>query len=469
MYQENQHTLKGDVSVSGVGLHTGEYVNMTLKPAPAGAGIRFKRIDIEGQPEVKADVSYVTDTSRGTTIEHNGARASTIEHLLASFYGLGIDNAIVELDGNEVPILDGSAFQFIDAIEKVGLEELDAKRIYISIEDNIEITDDEKDVEIVATPSNDLRITTMIDFNSNVLGTQNATLKDIRDFKKEIAPCRTFCFLHELEALHENDLIKGGDLDNAIVVVDRPLEDGELERLSKLFNKKDIKVEDTGIVNNIKLHFPNEPARHKLLDVLGDISLAGYPLKANIFAYRPGHKTNVAFAKKLKTYVRKNKKMLGVPVYDPAQPPVFDVNYISKLLPHRYPFLLVDKIIELSDEHIVGVKNITFNEPEFTGHFPDNPIFPGVLQLEAMAQCGGVMALNSQGGPEKKFDTYFLKIDNAKFKRMVVPGDTLIMKLELKGPIRRGICEMRGSAYVGNQLACEADLMAQLVPRKDDE
>jgi len=468
MYQENQHTLNGDVCISGVGLHTGEHVNMTLKPAPAGFGIKFKRVDLEGQPEIKADVSYVTDTSRGTTIEHNGARASTIEHLLASFYGLGIDNALVELDGNEVPILDGSAFQFIEAIEKVGLEELDAKRVYITIDENIEIVDDEKDVEIVATPAKDLRITTMIDFNSNVLGTQNATLKDIKDFKKEIAPCRTFCFLHELEALQANGLIKGGDLDNAIVVVDRELEEGEIDRLSKLFDKKDIKVGDTGILNNIKLHFPNEPARHKLLDVLGDVSLAGYPIRANIIAYRPGHKTNVEFAKKIKAYARKNQKMLGVPTYDPSQPAIYDVKYIAKLLPHRYPFLLVDKIIDLSDEHIVGVKNITFNEPEFTGHFPDNPIFPGVLQLEAMAQCGGVMVLNSQGGPDKKFDTYFLKIDNAKFKRMVVPGDTLVMKLELKGPIRRGICEMRGSAYVADKLVCEADLMAQIVPRKED-
>ncbi len=469
MYQENQQTVKGNVEIKGVGLHTGEKVYMTIKPAQAGSGIRFKRTDLEGQPEFKADVDYVVDTSRGTTLEHNGARVATVEHLLASFYGLGLDNALVEIDGGEVPILDGSAFQFMEAIEKVGLEELDAKRVFISIGENIELIDEEKGAEIVATPAADLRITTMIDFNSHVLGTQNAFLKNIKDFKKEISPCRTFCFLHEIEQLHANNLIKGGDIDNAIVVVDRVLAQDELNRIATIFNKKDIKVEETGILNNIKLHFPNEPARHKLLDVLGDLSLTGYPIKANIIAYRPGHKTNVEFAKIIKKYIRKNKKMLGVPVYDPTQPPIFDVNYIAKLLPHRYPFLLVDKIIELSDEHVVGVKNITFNEPEFTGHFPDNPIFPGVLQLEAMAQCGGVMALNSQGGPEKKFDTYFLKIDNAKFKRMVVPGDTLIMKLELKGPIRRGICEMRGSAYVAGQLVCEADLMAQIVPRKEEE
>lgn len=468
MHQINQHTLKGNVEIEGVGLHTAERVKMILKPAPAGCGIRFKRVDLEGQPEFKADVDYVVDTSRGTTLEHNGARVSTVEHLLASFYGLGVDNALVEINGGEVPIMDGSAFQFVEAIEKVGLEEQDAKRVYITIDDNIEFRDEDKNAEIVATPAAEFRVTTMIDFNSHVLGTQNATLKDITHFKREIASSRTFCFLHELEQLHANNLIKGGDVDNAIVVVDRVIEADELSRLSSLFNMKDIKVEKTGILNNIKLHFPNEPARHKLLDVLGDISLAGYPIKANIIAYRPGHKTNVGFAKKIKQYIRKNQKMLGVPVYDPTQPPVYDVKYISKLLPHRYPFLLVDKIIELSDEHIVGVKNITFNEPFFTGHFPENPVFPGVLQLEAMAQTGGVMVLNSQGGPEKKFDTYFLKIDNAKFKQMVVPGDTLIMKLELTRPIRRGICEMRGSAYVGNKLVCEADLMAQIVPRNEE-
>jgi UDP-3-O-[3-hydroxymyristoyl] N-acetylglucosamine deacetylase/3-hydroxyacyl-[acyl-carrier-protein] dehydratase len=322
-------------------------------------------------------------------------------------------------------------------------------------------------VEMVATPNPDYKITTLIDFNSNVLGTQHAYLKNLENFKTDIAPCRTFCFLHEIEYLYNNKLIQGGDLDNAIVVVDRVLEKNELDRLAKMFNKPSIEVKQEGILNNLKLHFSNEPARHKLLDIVGDLTLIGYPVNANIIAYRPGHKANVAFAKKIKEYIKKNKNLLDVPVYDPNQPAIYDVNYIAKLLPHRYPFLLVDKIIELSDTHVVGIKNITFNEPMFTGHFPDNPVFPGVLQLEALAQTGGVMVLNSQGGPEKKYDTYFLKIDNARFKQKVVPGDTLIMKMELTRPIRRGICEMKGTAYVGNKIVCEADLMAQIVPREN--
>lgn len=466
--QQKQHTIKEEFSVEGIGLHTGENVRMTVKPAPPGTGVHFVRTDLPDLPKVKADVDFVVDTARGTTLENNGARVSTVEHLLASFYGMGIDNAIVEIDNKEVPIMDGSSKTFVEAIQKVGAEEQDAKRMYISIDRNIEYFDEDKDVEMVATPAPNLRITSMIDFNSEVLGTQNAFLKEVGNFAHEIAPCRTFCFLHELEYLYQNDLIKGGDLNNAIVVVDRKLEKDEQARLAKIFDKPNIEVIEEGILNNLQLHFPNEPARHKLLDVIGDLFLVGYPINANIIAYRPGHKTNVEFAKKIKQYIKENRKMLDVPVYDPSQDPIYDVNYIAKLLPHRYPFLLVDKIIELSDTHIVGIKNITFDEPCFTGHFPDNPVFPGVLQLEALAQTGGVMVLNSQGGPEKKFDTYFLKIDNAKFKKKVVPGDTLIMKLDLTRPIRRGICEMRGSAYVGNTLVCEADLMAQIVPRSEE-
>jgi UDP-3-O-[3-hydroxymyristoyl] N-acetylglucosamine deacetylase/3-hydroxyacyl-[acyl-carrier-protein] dehydratase len=415
----------------------------------------------------KADVDYVVDTSRGTTLEYNGARVATVEHILAALVGMGVDNALIQLNAEETPIMDGSAAAFVAAIERVGIEEQNAKKIYFSIDENIAYTDDEKNVEMVATPSTEYKITTMIDFNSNVLGTQHAYLKDLSLFKKEIAPCRTFCFLHEIEYLYNNNLIKGGDLDNAIVVVDRVLEQPELEKLAKMFNKPTMEVKQEGILNNLKLHFSNEPARHKLLDVIGDLALIGYPIKANIIAYRPGHKTNVDFARKIKEYIKKNKNMLDVPVYDPNQPAIYDVNYIAQLLPHRYPFLLVDKVIELSDDHIVGIKNVTFNEPMFTGHFPDNPVFPGVLQLEALAQTGGVMVLNNQGGPEKKFDTYFLKIDNARFKQKVVPGDTLIMKMELTRPIRRGICEMKGTAYVGNKIVCEADLMAQIVPREE--
>ena len=438
---------------------------MTVQPASAGFGIKFQRIDLPQQTVIKADVDLVVDTSRGTTLEYEGARVATVEHILAALTGMGVDNALIQLNAEEIPIMDGSAQAFVDAIEAVGIEEQNAKKIYFSINENISYYDEEKNVEMVATPNPDYKITTLIDFNSNVLGTQHAYLKNLENFKTDIAPCRTFCFLHEIEYLYNNKLIQGGDLDNAIVVVDRVLEKNELDRLAKMFNKPSIEVKQEGILNNLKLHFSNEPARHKLLDIVGDLTLIGYPVNANIIAYRPGHKANVAFAKKIKDYIKKNKNLLDVPVYDPNQPAIYDVNYIAKLLPHRYPFLLVDKIIELSDDHVVGIKNITFNEPMFTGHFPDNPVFPGVLQLEALAQTGGVMVLNSQGGPEKKYDTYFLKIDNARFKQKVVPGDTLIMKMELTRPIRRGICEMKGTAYVGNKIVCEADLMAQIVPR----
>jgi UDP-3-O-[3-hydroxymyristoyl] N-acetylglucosamine deacetylase/3-hydroxyacyl-[acyl-carrier-protein] dehydratase len=469
MEQVNQQTLQHEFSIEGVGLHTGVKTKMVVKPASAGFGVKFQRIDLPEQPIIKADVDYVVDTSRGTTLEYQGARVYTVEHILSALTGLGVDNVLIELDAEEIPIMDGSAKAFVDQIEKVGVVEQNAKRIYFSIDTNISYVDEEKNVEMVATPSTDYKITTMIDFNSNVLGTQHAYLKGLKSYRKEIANSRTFCFLHEIEYLHSKNLIRGGDFDNAIVVVDRVLSDEELSKLAKLFNKEKIEVKQEGILNNLKLHHANEPARHKLLDIVGDLSLIGYPIKANIIAYRPGHKSNVAFAKKIKEYIKKNKNMLDVPVYNASEPAIFDINYISKLLPHRYPFLLVDKIIDLSDNHVVGIKNITMNEPCFMGHFPDNPIFPGVLQLEALAQTGGVLVLNNQGGPEKKFDTYFLKIDNARFKQKVMPGDTLILKMELISPIRRGICEMKGTAYVGNKIVCEADLMAQIVPREQRE
>jgi UDP-3-O-[3-hydroxymyristoyl] N-acetylglucosamine deacetylase/3-hydroxyacyl-[acyl-carrier-protein] dehydratase len=465
----NQKTLKSEFVIEGVGLHTGEQTRMTVQPASPGYGIKFQRIDVKNQPIIKADVDLVVDTSRGTTLGINDVRVATVEHLLAALTGMGVDNAHVLLDNEEIPIMDGSSKAFVDAIEKVGIIEQDAKKIYFSIDTNLSFYDEEKNVEMVAMPSAEYKITTMIDFNSNVLGTQHAYLKGLKQFKKEVSNSRTFCFLHEIEYLYKNNLIKGGDLDNAIVVVDRVLEKEELENLAKMFNKPNIEVKSEGILNNLALHHSNEAARHKLLDIVGDLTLIGYPIKANIVAYRPGHKTNIEFAKKIKDYIKKNKSMLDVPVYDPTEAAIYDINYISKLLPHRYPFLLVDKIIELSDNHIVGIKNVTFNEPMFTGHFPENPVFPGVLQLEALAQTGGVLVLNNQGGPEKQFDTYFLKIDNARFKQKVVPGDTLIMKMELTQPIRRGICQMRGTAYVGNKLVCEADLMAQIVPREDRE
>ncbi len=465
-YSPNQQTLKGPVTLQGVGLHTGEKVTITIKPANPGYGIRFMRVDLPDRPIVKADVDFVVDTSRGTTIEYNGARVSTIEHTLAAMVGLGVDNALIELDGPEVPIMDGSARMFMEAIDSVSVLEQEAKRIVYSIDTNIHYYDPVKNVDMLAVPSTEYQITTLIDFNSPVLGTQHATLKHLSEFRKEIGPCRTFCFLHELEYLLDNNLIKGGDLSNAIVVVDKIVSQDELNHLAKIFNKQKIEVKQEGILNNVQLHFTNEPSRHKLLDVVGDLALVGNSIKAHIIASRPGHATNVEFAKKIKQYIKKNKHLSDIPHYDPSQEAIYDITHITKALPHKFPFLFVDKIIELSDNHVVGIKNVTFNEHFFQGHFPGNPVMPGVLQIEALAQTGGILALNNIKDPEN-YDTYFLKIDKVRFKQLVRPGDTLILKLELLNPIRRGICEMKGTAYVGNKLATEAELVAQIVRKEN--
>ena len=462
---DKQHTISKSISISGTGLHTGVLVDMTLNPANPGFGYQFQRIDLPNQPIIKADCDLVTDTSRGTTLQVGDAKVSTVEHILAALVGLGIDNVLIKVNGPEIPIIDGSSAPFIEKIEKAGVLEQDAAKAWYSIDENIFHYDDEKRVEMVALPALDYQITTLIDFNSPVLGTQHAALKTIKDFKTEIAPCRTFCFLHELEALLENDLIKGGDINNAIVVVDKPVSKQEIARLAKVFKKDNIEVKSEGYLNNLELRFPNEPARHKLLDVVGDLALIGYPIKARIIANRPGHSSNVEFAKKIKQYIKKNKHVKDVPVYDPALTPVFTVEQIEKILPHRYPFLFLDKIIELSDTVIVGVKNITFNEWFFPGHFPGNPVMPGVLQIEALAQTGGILCINAM--PEGNYDTYFLKIDNCKFKQMVKPGDAMILKMELTAPSRRGICEMRGTVYVNGKVATEADLVAQVVKRAD--
>lgn len=460
---DKQHTLSNAVSISGTGLHTGINVDMTLKPANPGFGYQFQRIDLPGQPTIKADCDLVTDTSRGTTLEENDAKVSTVEHVLAALVGMGVDNCLIELNGPEIPIIDGSSEPFVEIIEEAKVKEQDAAKAWYSIDTNLTHYDEKKRVEMTAMPSTEYKITTLIDFNSPVLGTQHAGLKTMRDFKVEIAPCRTFCFLHELEMLLDNNLIKGGDINNAIVVVDKPVTDEEMERLGKAFGRKKMEVKSEGYLNNLELRFPNEPARHKLLDVVGDLALIGYPIKAHIIANRPGHSTNVDFAKKIKHYIKRNKHTKDVPVYDPNHPPLYNTQEIEKKLPHRHPFLFVDKIIELTDKHIIGIKNITYDEYFFKGHFPGNPVMPGVLQVEALAQTGGILAINSM--PPGEYDTYFLKIDNCKFKLKVVPGDTMILKMELISPIRRGICEMRGTVYVGNKIATEGDFVAQLVKR----
>jgi UDP-3-O-[3-hydroxymyristoyl] N-acetylglucosamine deacetylase/3-hydroxyacyl-[acyl-carrier-protein] dehydratase len=462
---DKQHTLTQSISISGTGLHTGVLVDMTLQPANPGFGIQFQRVDLPNQPLIKADCDLVTDTSRGTTLQVGDAKVSTVEHILAALVGLGVDNLLIELNGPEIPIMDGSSAPFIEAIEKVGVLEQDAAKAWYSIDENIFHYDEDKRVEMVALPALDYQITTLIDFNSPVLGTQHAALKTIKDFKSEIAPCRTFCFLHELETLLENDLIKGGDINNAIVVVDKPVTKEEMTRLAKVFKRDKIEVKSEGYLNNLELRFPNEPARHKLLDVIGDLALIGYPIKARIIANRPGHSSNVEFAKKIKQYIKKNKNIKDVPVYDPSATPVYTLEQIEKTLPHRHPFLLVDKIIELTDTSIVGVKNVTFNEWFFPGHFPGNPVMPGVLQIEALAQTGGILCINAM--PKGNYDTYFLKINNCKFKQMVKPGDTMLLKLELMAPIRRGICEMRGTVYVNGKVATESELVAQVVKRAE--
>ena len=460
---DKQHTLKSAVAISGTGLHTGIKVDMELKPANAGFGIQFQRIDLPGQPVIKADCDLVTDTSRGTTLEDNGAKVSTVEHILAALVGMGVDNCLVEINGPEIPIIDGSSAPFVEIIEEAGVLEQEAAKLWYTLDTNISFYDEEKRVDMVAMPSMEYKITTLIDFNSPVLGTQHAGLKHMSEFKDEIAPCRTFCFLHELEMLLDNNLIKGGDINNAIVVVDKPVTESEMERLAKAFGRQKMEVKSSGYLNNLELRFPNEPARHKLLDIVGDLALIGTPVKAHIIANRPGHASNVSFAKSLKQHIKKNKQMLDVPVYDPNQVPIYTTQQIEKTLPHRYPFLLVDKIIELSDKRIIGIKNVTFNEPFFVGHFPGNPVMPGVLQIEALAQTGGILAINAL--PPGDYDTYFVKMDDARFRHKVVPGDTMILKMELMAPIRRGMCEMRGTVYVGNKIATEATLMAQLVKR----
>ena len=460
---EKQVTLKKEISISGIGLHTGANVTLNFKPAPANTGFIFKRMDLEGQPEFPALVDYVIDTSRGTTLEYKGARVTTIEHVLAALVGLDIDNVIIEMDHDEAPILDGSSIQYIDILNEAGFVEQDEDRVYFDLEEVISYTNDNRQTEMTILPDDSRRISVMIDYDTEVLGTQNAELNDYSDFAKEIAPCRTFVFLHELEFLLDNNLIKGGDLSNAIVFVNKEVSEEELARLATLFNKPTVKVATRGILNNLELSFNNEAARHKLLDVIGDMALIGHRIKGRVIAVRPGHETNVAFAKKIRAYIK--KKLSGAPKYDPNKAPLYDISDIKKLLPHRPPFLLVDKVLEMSTDHVVGLKSVSMNEPFFVGHFPDEPVMPAVLQIEAMAQCGGILIMSGLPDPEN-YVTYFLKIDNVRLRNKVVPGDTIIFVLDLLSPIRRGLCHMGGKAWVGDKLVMEADMLAQIVKNK---
>lgn len=463
---EKQRTLKGIVKVNGIGLHTGLKVNLEIHPAPDNHGYKFQRIDLEGKPTIKADVDLVVSTERGTTLEQNNAKVHTTEHVLAALYGCQVDNALITVDGPEIPIMDGSSLKFVEAIEGIGYEDQKADRIYFELSENIPWEDEEKGIEFLAIPDVNYRLTVMVDYQSPALGTQHASMYNIREFKSEISMCRTFVFLKELEFLAKNNLIKGGDLDNAIVMVERPeVSQDELTKLAKLLGKEDLKVsvEGIGVLNSTKLQFENEPARHKLLDIVGDLALIGKPIKAHILAARPGHYGNVEFAKVLKAQIK--KQQANGKNFDLTKEPLYNINDIEKMLPHRFPFLMVDKIMEITDDSIWGVKNITMNEPIFTGHFPGNPVFPGVLQIEAMAQVGGIFALSKVEDPHL-YSTYFMKINNVKFKQKVVPGDSVVFELTLMSPIRRGLVEMSGKAYVNGKEVAESEMLAQIVKDK---
>lgn len=463
-----QNTIKNPVEITGVGLHTGEKVTLKYNPAPENHGYKFKRVDISGAPVIDALVDNVIETTRGTSIEKDGIRINTVEHVLAAAVGLEIDNLLIELDGPETPIMDGSASFFVDGLMKAGIVQQKEERSYFDVKEPITYTNENNNSEIIALPYNGFRLSVMVDYNSPVLGPQHAALDKISDFKTEIATSRTFVFLHELENLLKNDLIKGGDLDNAIVVVDKELNKDNWNKLTKLFKKPGVEIGKQGILNNTTLNFQNEPARHKLLDVVGDLALIGTSINAHIIAKKPGHHTNVGLAKMIKEVIKKEKSIVKPPHYDPNAIPAYDVNQIKGILPHRDPFLLIDKIIDISDSHVIGLKNVTSNEPYFQGHFPNKPIMPGVLQIEAMAQAGGILCLNTVPDPEN-YLTYFLKIDKVKFKSMVVPGDTIVFRLDLITPIRRGICHMAGTAYVGTKVVMEGELMAQIVKTENKE
>jgi UDP-3-O-[3-hydroxymyristoyl] N-acetylglucosamine deacetylase/3-hydroxyacyl-[acyl-carrier-protein] dehydratase len=462
---EKQRTLSKEISLTGKGLHTGNSVTITFKPAPANYGYKFCRVDLPGKPLIDALAEHVTDTSRGTTLVQNNASVATIEHVMAAFHGLRVDNALIELNGPEAPIMGGSAWKFVEAIKEAGIVDQKEDRNYFIVKQKITFSDEEHGVDLIVYPDDHFSVNVLIDYNSKILGNQYSILDSIDDFEEKICKSRTFVFFHELEPLYNRGLIKGGDLDNAIVILEKEVEQSEIDRIARLFNRPGINTHTAGILNNTELRYPNEPARHKLLDIMGDLALVGHPIKGKIVATRPGHYANTRLAKIIRQEMKKTLSKRDIPVYDPSQPPIFTIEEIKKRLPHRFPFLLVDKIIALDESSIVGIKNVSFNESFFQGHFPDEPIMPGVLLIEALAQTGGLLVLSSVEEPEK-YSTYFLKIDKLKFKHKVVPGDTVILKMEFADVIRRGIATMFGQAFVGNKLVLEGEMTAQVVKNK---
>mgnify|MGYP001249518045 FL=1 len=460
----NQTTISKKVSLSGVGLHTGKDVSITFQPSESNTGYCFKRIDLDNQPIVEANINYVTNTERGTCLNKNNVIIQTCEHVLASLVGLEIDNVLIELDASEPPIMDGSSKYFIEALENAGIKELKEKRKEFVVKNVISYKDKESGSEITVIPADEYQVTTMVDFGTKILGTQNASISSISEFKDNISSCRTFSFLHEIEMLLNKGLIKGGDLNNAIVYVDKPLSDSTMKKLKKAFNKDKIKVKSNGILDNLTLHYPNEAARHKLLDVIGDLALIGTKIRGKVIANKPGHFINTKFSKKMKDIIKDSKKN-DIPQVDFSSAPLLDTTKIMEILPHRPPFLFIDKIYELTDDLVIGVKNVTIDEDFFKGHFPDYPVMPGVIIIEAMAQMGGILVMSKLDDPQN-YLTFFAKIDKVRFRNKVLPGDTIIFKCSLLGPFRRGICHMQGLAYANDKLCAEAELTAQITKVK---